>query len=266
MGGDRAVKAILSERFGWIGWLSALSVALVAFAVGFVWLPSAPASTSSVNWLDAICRAAGISGLKGLGQRSDSYATVPTSVAWDTQTLRAAASGDGPRAAAIALGCASCHGARGVSPSEAFPNLAGMSTEVIYKAFDDYRSGKRQNPTMEGIARALSAHQVSDLAAYYAALPARPSARVDAPPPLIATGDPGRAIAACAACHGPAGRKEGAPPLVGQKRQYLKAQLDAFSADTRENDMNRQMRQIARAMTEAERQSIADWYARQDLE
>src|SRR5262249_57319469 len=100
-----------------------------------------------------------------------SSAAVPTTVVWNRETLHAIASGNAQQAKALALGCAGCHGAEGVSPSEAFPNLAGLSKEDMYKALKDYRDGKRQNPTMQGIARALDDQKIADLAAYYASLP-----------------------------------------------------------------------------------------------
>ena len=46
----------------------------------------------------------------------------------------------------------------------------------------------------------------------------------------------------------------------GQKRAYLKAQLDAFASGSRHNDINQQMREIARALSAAERDALADWY------
>ena len=80
---------------------------------------------------------------------------------------------------------------------------------------------------------------------------------------LVAIGSPLRSIAPCAACHGPLGFKDGAPSLGGQKGAYLKAQLDAFATGARHNDINQQMREIARALSPAERDSLAEWYGKQ---
>ena len=80
-----------------------------------------------------------------------------------------------------------------------------------------------------------------------------------APAPVLA-GSPLRSIAPCAACHGPLGRKEGAPPLLGQKTAYLQAQLDAFAMGARHNDINQQMREVARALSASERAALAAWY------
>jgi cytochrome c553 len=257
--------AMNSERLGLTSWLVAGAVAVAAVVIGFVWLPSLQASALGIGVWDAICRATGITRSAAPGFIASSSAAVPTTVVWNRETLHAAASGDAQRARAIALGCAGCHGAEGVSPSEAFPNLAGLSEEVMYKALKDYRDGKRPNPTMQGIARALDDQKIADLAAYYASLPLKVRSPAD-PPSLVAVGSPIRSIAPCAACHGPLGRKDGAPSLEGQKRAYLKAQLDAFASGTRHNDINQQMRQIARALSPAERDALAQWYGNQQPE
>jgi cytochrome c553 len=252
--------AMGNERLGLIGWLVAGAVAVGAALIGFVWLPSLQASALGIGVWDAICRAAGITRPTASVFIASPFATVPTTVAWNTETLHVAASGNAQRAAALALGCADCHGAQGVSPSEAFPNLAGFSKEDMYKALKDYRDGKRHNATMQGIAGALDDQQIADIAAHYASLPSKVRSAVGAPPSLVTVGNPTRSIAPCAACHGPMGRKDGAPSLEGQKAVYLKAQLEAFATGTRHNDINQQMREIARALSPAERDAIAEWY------
>jgi len=247
------------DRLGAMGWLVAALVVVAAFVIGFMWLPSLQASAQGGLW-DAICRAAGIYRTSGPALKTTLPAQVPTTVAWDVGTLRMAASGDAQRGATLAAGCAGCHGAKGISPTDAFPNLAGLPADVVYKQLDDYRTGKRQNPIMQSMAAALSDQQIADLAAHFAALPAgQPGADAMAPA-LVRAGSPMRSIAPCAACHGPLGRKEGAPPLHGQKRAYLKAQLDAFAEGTRHNDINKQMREVARALSLSERDALAGWY------
>ena len=252
-----------SERLGLTSWLVAGAVAVAAIVIGFVWLPSLQASALGIGVWDAICRATGITRSAAPGFIASSSAAVPTKVVWNTETLRAAASGDAQHAKSVALGCAGCHGAEGVSPSEAFPNLAGLREDVMYKALKDYRDGKRHNPTMQGIAGALDDQKIADIAAYYASLPLKMRSAVGVPPSLVTVGNPIRSVAPCAACHGPIGRKDGAPSLEGQKQGYLKAQLEAFATGTRRNDINQQMRDIARALSPTERDSVAEWYANQ---
>ena len=251
-----------NERFGLIGWLLAFLIAIVSIVIGFVWFPALQANALGISWWDAICRATGITRTAGYASTPNASAAVPTTVVWNKQTLRAIASGDVQRGKALAAGCAGCHGAEGISPSDAFPNLAGLPADVLYKQLDDYRTGKRENPIMQGMAAALDDQKVADVAAYFASLPSNVRSPADAPPPLVAIGNPIRSIAPCGACHGPLGFKEGAPSLEGQKGAYLKAQLDAFSTGARHNDINQQMREVARALSPAERDSLAEWYGK----
>jgi len=248
-----------ATRIGALGWLAAGLVALVSFLIGFVWLPSEQAGAQGGLW-NAICRAAGIVRSAGAAPTAKTPAPVASDIAWNTQTLRNATSGDAKRASALAAGCAGCHGANGISPSDAFPNLAGLPAEVIYKQLDDYRTGKRQNPIMQAMAAPLDDQQIADLASHFAALPLAQGKGGTEKPALIMTGSSMRSIAPCAACHGPLGFKHGAPPLSGQKSAYLKAQLDAFASGARRNDINEQMREVARALTESERDALAGWY------
>jgi cytochrome c553 len=64
--------------------------------------------------------------------------------------------------------CAACHGADGNSPNGAFPILAGQYQDYLVRAMRDYRSGKRKNPIMNGLAAPLSDQDHEDLAAYFA--------------------------------------------------------------------------------------------------
>ncbi|GIX21580.1 MAG: hypothetical protein KatS3mg121_0363 [Gammaproteobacteria bacterium] len=91
-------------------------------------------------------------------------------------TLPAAAGGD-PQAGALKaqqLGCVSCHGVDGHStmppaPGLVVPHIGGQYADYLAKALRDYRSGERQNPTMNGLAAGLSDQDIEDLAAHYAA-------------------------------------------------------------------------------------------------
>jgi cytochrome c553 len=252
-----------NERYGLIGWLLAFAVAIVSIVIGFVWFPAMQANALGLSWWDSICRAVGISRPAGSAQIANAAAAVPTTVVWNRETQHAIASGNAERGKALAAGCAGCHGAEGISPSDAFPNLAGLPAEVLYKQLDDYHGGKRENPLMQAMATPLDDQKIADVAAYFASLPSVGRRDGDTPPALVAIGSPLRSIAPCAACHGPLGHKEGAPPLEGQKGAYLKAQLDAFATGARHNDINQQMREISRALSPTERDSLAEWYGKQ---
>jgi cytochrome c553 len=168
------------------------------------------------------------------------------------------------RGATLALNCTMCHGALGMSRSDA-PNLAGQYPEVVMKQLLDYRDGKRSSAIMEELARRLSERDIADLSAYYASLPkarTAPTTYDESLPALVRVGDPMRNIAPCIACHGGVDQKLGAPWLEGMPKAYLAQQLRAFRSGVRSNDSHQQMRNVARPMTEREIGDVADFYAR----
>lgn len=65
--------------------------------------------------------------------------------------------------------CVGCHGPDGLGVGD-FPPLAGKGAGYLDKQMRDYRSGARKHEMMNTIAKALSDEDISDLAAYYAAL------------------------------------------------------------------------------------------------
>ena len=44
--------------------------------------------------------------------------------------------------------CAACHGAAGISAVPTYPNLAGQKEAYLAKQLKDFKSGKRNDPTM----------------------------------------------------------------------------------------------------------------------
>lgn len=80
---------------------------------------------------------------------------------------------DAEAAKATATGvCAGCHGPKGVSAAETFPNLAGQKKAYLASALKSYRDKTRNAPMMNGLAASLSDQQIDDLAAYFSALKA----------------------------------------------------------------------------------------------
>ncbi|MBT4523058.1 MAG: cytochrome c [Halieaceae bacterium] len=69
--------------------------------------------------------------------------------------------------------CAACHGAVGISPNTAWPNLAGQQKAYLVKQMKDFRDGKRIDPWMSPMAKPLSDEDIEDLAAFYNSLPVR---------------------------------------------------------------------------------------------
>ncbi|PCI15993.1 MAG: cytochrome C [Piscirickettsiaceae bacterium] len=64
--------------------------------------------------------------------------------------------------------CVACHGEGGVSASPMFPTIAGQHEDYIVHALNAYKTGKRNNPIMQGTVAALSEEDIDDLAAYFA--------------------------------------------------------------------------------------------------
>jgi cytochrome c553 len=67
--------------------------------------------------------------------------------------------------------CQACHGLDGNSPTPDYPRLGGQRQDCLAKALRDYKSGARKNPIMAGFAGTLSANDIENLAAHYAAQP-----------------------------------------------------------------------------------------------
>jgi cytochrome c553 len=65
--------------------------------------------------------------------------------------------------------CAACHGADGNSAAPDFPRIAGQHADYLAKAMRDYKTGTRKDPVMSGFANALSAADIENLSAYFAA-------------------------------------------------------------------------------------------------
>ena len=265
-------ERVFSLRNPWFTWSvgGTIAIAIVAILIGFVWLPSASTAFGGLDLWARICGAAGVPSSWYGGDKSVP-ATVPSEVVvLPPQRAAHPASDAIGRGATIATqNCSMCHGVSGTPPVTA-PALAGQYADVIYKELRDYQSGQRLSAVMQAIIAPRSEQDLRDLAAYYASLPraeapsstSRAGAEPDANAVRLAMqGDPERNIAPCAACHGQLDRKGAAPWLGGQSAVYLAAQLHAFAAGDRHNDINEQMRNVARQMTTEEMESLAKYYA-----
>ncbi len=73
--------------------------------------------------------------------------------------------------AKVATVCAACHGAAGVSVSNTIPNLAAQRTGYIEAQLKALKEGTRKNPIMNAIAAQLSAEDIANVAAFFAAQP-----------------------------------------------------------------------------------------------
>jgi cytochrome c553 len=69
--------------------------------------------------------------------------------------------------------CVACHGAVGISPNTAWPNLANQQVAYLIKQMKAFRDGARSDPWMSPMAKPLSDKDIADLAAFFNSLPIR---------------------------------------------------------------------------------------------
>jgi len=163
--------------------------------------------------------------------------------------------------------CVACHGAQGVAaPGGIFPTLAGLSGEYMAKQLTDYRSGVRNHPLMTAIAKGMTDDEIGQVAKYYASLPAQAVApKLSGPESarkLDVLGENGRALPACANCHGVQGQGEGPllPRLAGQPKGYFIDQMNAFRNGQRQNDDVGVMRAFSQRLTPEEIDALGTYY------
>lgn len=256
-----------------IGWITLAATLVVSGVLSFAVLSRYQQNGPTLDTWSAICRGLGLTSDTGPANEAKPPLRLSSDIAWTSETLGQIRSGDVARGAVIAANCFACHGASGVSNAGLMPTLAGMNAAVIYKQLDDFRHELRPWRDMTLMASLLSSQDMADVAAYWASRPGLPKygdqsfsptggglKQSDAASRLVYGGDPERGIAPCAACHGPSGRKLGAPTLEGQQRAYIQQQLAAFATSLRRNDINEQMRTVARQLTADERRELAAFY------
>jgi len=64
--------------------------------------------------------------------------------------------------------CAACHGATGVSVSDAIPHLAGQRSAYLESQLKAFKEGTRKNPMMNAMAAQLGAEDIANVAAHFA--------------------------------------------------------------------------------------------------
>src|ERR1700674_3785283 len=256
----------------WRIWASVIIVSVLAFSVlfGFIVIPVVQGRSAGIDPFTAICRAIGIApGSPAVRQpTSDAKAQPPTNVAWSTG-LRSKLAHPAGAGAAVAAGCAGCHGERGIAPNRQYPDLAGQSAVAIYKQLHDFKSGSRINPIMSAMVQPLSEEHIVDVSAYFAADTRRIVEPSSTHVPeedvvrLVERGHPARGLPACNSCHGSnSGGPIETPALSRQSDEYLASQLRAFKRGDRRNDIYTRMRSVAAKLTDREVDALADFYSK----
>ncbi|KQW40108.1 cytochrome c [Rhizobacter sp. Root404] len=162
--------------------------------------------------------------------------------------------------------CAACHTNDGSRGSPANPILQGQHPEYLVKQLTEFKSGKRQNAVMSGMAATLSEDDMKNVAAFYAGKVAKPGfaknkATVELGEKIYRGGIADRNVPACAGCHSPngAGLPSQYPRLAGQHADYTEAQLVAFRSGVRKNSVP--MAGVAAKMNDREIKAVADYIA-----
>lgn len=191
---------------------------------------------------------------------------------------QAVAQGNAEQGKAKAAACFGCHGPDGNSLGPDWPKLAGQLPAYMDKQINDFKAGRRTNPTMSAMAQTIAPQDVADISAYFASQKRQPGT---AKPELLAAGkllfEKGKhepAVAACMGCHGPQGQGGSdwskrlsqvptvlAPAIGGQQPTYIAAQLRAYRTGERANDPGRVMRDVASRLSEAEILAVAEYAA-----
>ena len=219
--------------------LGSATVLAFALSAGVVMAQASapkPAPSSST----AKPAAAGTAAQPAAAASADNAATAAppppsTSTAAAPAAVVAVKPGDATVGQGKAAVCGACHGLDGNSSDPQYPKLAGQSEAYIAHQLANFKSGKRQNPIMLGMATPLSPQDMQDVGAYFASKTSLPGvadqALVDHGQTLFREGDGTRGIPACMACHSIDGRgNPGAmyPQLTAQHAQYIQAKLKAW--------------------------------------
>jgi len=176
------------------------------------------------------------------------------------------------------LFCASCHGTKGVAPTQNWPHLAGQKAAYTAKMLLDYQSGLRREgkraELMYDIAVMMSPQQIADVSAFYARQAAPQDDGTPRPSPqkavtdfdaaqLVRKGDPARLLTPCASCHGVVGQggNREASALAGQNPLYFVRTLLDYQSGLRANDSAKGMSTFAKKLTRTEIEALATYYA-----
>ncbi len=162
--------------------------------------------------------------------------------------------------------CVACHAADGNSGTPVNPKLAQQHPEYLIKQLQEFKSGKRANAIMMGMAASLTDDDMRNVAFWLASKPAKPGFAKDKD--LVKLGEKiyrggiqERQIAACSGCHSPngAGIPAQYPRLAGQHAEYIASSLTAYRDGVRNNNV--QMSQNAAKLNDREIKALADYIA-----
>ncbi len=165
--------------------------------------------------------------------------------------------------------CKTCHGLsgqgyRGATP---MPRLAGQQPQYFENQLRAFVERRRENKFMYGVAHVLSPATRASLAAHFRDLNPKPLG--GAPRESTAAGKkiydegiPSAGVPACASCHGPNAKGNGAfPRLAGQLHDYISNKLANWTKergqDPKNPDTSAIMEPIAHNLTKSQVAAVA---------
>ncbi|MGB1159181.1 MAG: c-type cytochrome [Porticoccaceae bacterium] len=189
------------------------------------------------------------------------------------------AAGDAVAGKAKTAVCAGCHGSDGNSAIAAFPKLAGLGEKYLTEQLRYIKTNERMIVEMTGLLDNSSDQDLQDMAAYYDSQQRQLAGAQEIT--LVGISEPQQAlalgeriyragnletgVAACIACHSPAGHGNGPagyPALGGQFAEYTEKQLLAYRRGERNTGANAKIMQgVAAALSDREIKALANYIA-----
>ena len=150
--------------------------------------------------------------------------------------------------------CIGCHGVKGQSSNQQWPNLAGQQKAYLVMQLKAFKSGSRNNSVMQAMVASLSDADFSDLAAYFASLPVAAKFQEST---MVKAGQAKANM--CLGCHGQNAVGNGQiPRLAGEQAEYLAAQLTNFKQALRKSGP---MQAIASNLSDTDIKDLADYFS-----
>ncbi len=161
----------------------------------------------------------------------------------------------------LANTCNNCHGVNGISAGQSMPSIGGLPEAYLKNVMLEWKTGARYSATMGRLIKGYSDEQIGELAAYFSKKPWTPVAQ-KTDMALVKKGQ--AAAKKCTGCHGETGASEDkeTPSLNGQWAQYMELELMKYRDDA-VTMPNKQMRNAARKLDEADVKAAAEFYASQ---
>jgi len=178
------------------------------------------------------------------------------------------AAGDADAGKSLAAACGACHGQNGVALVPGSPNLAGQNERYLNTQLELIKSGTRAVPLMAGQLDQLSASDLANLAAYFAAMPGTVGQasgdQLALGERIYRSGIASKGVAACTACHSPTGSGNGLagfPHIGGQRLDYIVVQLTSYREGKRITDeaYGGMMRGVAGGLNDGEIAAVASY-------